>query len=116
VVAWRRERLLAVERETARAYGRQLVGRRLGVLVEGADPARPGLARGTSCRSVPVRFPGDTAALLRQVVPVRVTGVLEDGLVGEAEGGPAGRLPLPLAGAAYTDGEETSSRDTSHGQ
>ena len=85
VVARRRERLLALEKETARAYGRQLVGRRLGVVVEGADPARPDLARGTSCRSVPVRFPGDGAALLRPVLPVRVTGVLEDGLVGKVD-------------------------------
>jgi threonylcarbamoyladenosine tRNA methylthiotransferase MtaB len=80
VVASRRERLLALEAETMAAYHRRLLGRRLEVLVEGADPRRPGWARGTSCRAVPVAFPGDAAALLARLVPVRAVAV-EGGLV-----------------------------------
>jgi threonylcarbamoyladenosine tRNA methylthiotransferase MtaB len=85
VVSERRQRLLELERETADCYLRSLVGRRLDVLVEGADPKRPGWARGTSCRFVPVAFRGHAPALIRQVVPVRAVAV-EDGLLrGEPE-------------------------------
>ena len=84
------------------AYHRRLIGRRLDVLVEGADPRRPGWARGTSCRYAPVAFPGHAPALLARRVPVRAVAV-EDGAVlgqpepedGEREVTP-GRRPLPL--------------------
>jgi hypothetical protein len=71
------------------------------VLVEGTDPPRPGHARGTSCRYVPVSFRGHAPALLRERVPVRVTGVTADGLLGEPEPPAAppasvGRFVLPL--------------------
>jgi hypothetical protein len=56
------------------------VGSRLEVLVEGADPRRPGHALGTSCRYAPVSFEGHAPALLRRLVPVRVTGSA-DGLL-----------------------------------
>ncbi len=98
VVAARRERLLELEAETMAAYHRRLIGRRLDVLVEGADPRRPGWARGTSCRYAPVTFPGHAPALLARRVPVRAVGA-EDGLVlGHPEADtPAGaRRPLPL--------------------
>ena len=106
VVQERRRLLLEVERESAAAYHRSLLGRRLDVLVEGADPARTGHVRGTSCRYAPVSFAGHPPALLRRVVPVRAVGVADGVLLGEPEpeGGPPpveisrhpGRLPLAL--------------------
>src|SRR5579875_2638694 len=42
VVAERRARLLEIERELAEKYAHSLLGRCLDVLVEGADPNRPG--------------------------------------------------------------------------
>jgi len=62
-----------------------LLGRTLDVLVEGADPDRPGFVRGTSCRAVPVSFPGYLPALLRRRVPVRATALAGGVLVGEPE-------------------------------
>lgn len=85
VVAERRERLRELERELAEAYCRRLTGRRLEVLVEGADPARPGFAQGTACRFVPVSFPGHAAALLRRIVPVRAIGIKDGTLLAEPE-------------------------------
>src|SRR5262249_17114134 len=85
VVRERRERLRAIERELAQAYFRTLVGRRLDVLVEGGDSDRPGYARGTSAEYAPVVFPGHAPALLRRIVPIRVTEVAGDLLVGEPE-------------------------------
>jgi threonylcarbamoyladenosine tRNA methylthiotransferase MtaB len=103
VVAERRRRLEELERDLAGAYLRCLVGRRLDVLVEGADPARPGWARGTSCRHVPAVFPGHAPALMRRIVPVRANGVAGGVILGEPEPDalllpeqPAGRWALPL--------------------
>jgi tRNA A37 methylthiotransferase MiaB len=102
VVASRRERLLALEAETMTAYHRRLIGRRLDVLVEGADPRRPGWARGTSCRYAPVAFPGHAPALLARRVPV-IGAAVEGGIVlghPEAETSERklrpGRLTLPV--------------------
>jgi threonylcarbamoyladenosine tRNA methylthiotransferase MtaB len=95
VKAERRERLLQLEREMADRYYRSLVDMRLDVLVEGADPERPGTVRGTSCRYVPVSFRGHAPALIRRRVPVRVIGVADDALLGEPQ--PAdGLLPLSV--------------------
>jgi threonylcarbamoyladenosine tRNA methylthiotransferase MtaB len=92
----RRARLLEVESRCARDYRQRMLGRRLEVLVEGPDPKRAGRVQGTSCRYVPVSFRGHAPALLRQVVPVRVSQ-LEDGmLLGEPELASAGRFALPL--------------------
>ncbi len=85
VVAARRQRLLNLERELADRYLHSLLGRRLDVLVEGADPQRPGWARGTSCRYVPVVFRGHAPALMRQRVPVRAVSVEAGQLLGEPE-------------------------------
>jgi threonylcarbamoyladenosine tRNA methylthiotransferase MtaB len=85
VVADRRERLLALEAEATAAYYRRLVGRRLDVLVEGADPHRAGWARGTSCRYAPVAFEGDAAALLARRVPVRAVAVGDGVICGHPE-------------------------------
>jgi threonylcarbamoyladenosine tRNA methylthiotransferase MtaB len=85
LVAERRARLLAIERETAEAYCRSLVGRRLDVLVEGADPQRPGFVRGTACRSVPVVCRGHAPALVRLLIPVRAVGVEAGVLIAESE-------------------------------
>jgi threonylcarbamoyladenosine tRNA methylthiotransferase MtaB len=85
VVAERCDRLRELERELAAEYGRGLIGRTLDVLVESADPVRPGLVRGTSCRSMPVSFRGYLPALLRRRVDVRVTAWSDGGLVGEPE-------------------------------
>jgi threonylcarbamoyladenosine tRNA methylthiotransferase MtaB len=108
VVAERRQRLQQLASELAETYYHSLVGRVLDVLVEGADPARPGHVRGTACRYAPVTFRGHAPALLRQRVPVRVIGVGDGVLLGDPEseagltpeaGGavrPAPRLALPL--------------------
>jgi hypothetical protein len=53
--------------------------------VEGADPRRPGWARGTSCRYVPVAFRGYAPAVMRQRVPVRAVAVEEGIIRGDAE-------------------------------
>jgi threonylcarbamoyladenosine tRNA methylthiotransferase MtaB len=94
VKAARRERLRELERELAQRYAQSLVGRTLDVLVEGADDARPGFARGTACRYLGVRFPGFTPELVRQKVRV-VTHTAEAGiLLGERVS--SGPFPLPL--------------------
>jgi threonylcarbamoyladenosine tRNA methylthiotransferase MtaB len=95
VIAERRERLRKLERELTGAYHRGLLGSRLEVLVEGADPRRPGHARGTSCRYAPVSFEGHANALIRRLVPVCVTGVAEDGLLACPEPDPQLRPHLP---------------------
>ncbi len=100
VVAERRARLLELEREMSDAYGRSLVGRRLDVLVEGADPRRPGFVRGTSCRLVPVVCRGHAPALIRRRIPVRAVAVADGVILGEPEPDDAirwsSRLALPL--------------------
>jgi threonylcarbamoyladenosine tRNA methylthiotransferase MtaB len=77
VVDQRRQRLRELEAELAATYYRSLVGRRLGVLVEGAAPGRPGQVEGTSCRFAPVVFEGHAPALIRRLVPVRACGVAD---------------------------------------
>jgi tRNA A37 methylthiotransferase MiaB len=99
VVAERRGRLREVGRATAAAYCRELVGRRLDVLAEGADPDRPGWVRGTSCRYVPVRFEGHAPALVGRRAAVRAVGFEDGVVVGRPEPRAAatdGRLALPL--------------------
>jgi threonylcarbamoyladenosine tRNA methylthiotransferase MtaB len=96
VVSERRERLQEIGRELATTYHRSLVGRRLEVLVEGPDPARPGHVQGTSCRYVQVAFPAHAPALLARLAPVRAESVVDGGLLGRPEP-QQGRLPLPLA-------------------
>jgi threonylcarbamoyladenosine tRNA methylthiotransferase MtaB len=85
VVAERRQRLLELERETATAYHRSLIGQRLDVLVEGAEAGRPGWVRGTSCRYAPVVFEGYAPALLARRVVVRATALENGVLVGQSE-------------------------------
>lgn len=92
----RRRHLQAIADESLRAYQERLLGRCLDVLVEGADPGRPGHAMGTSCRYVPVAFRGHAPALLRQRVPVRVTHVDDGVLRGEPMPETPRRLELPL--------------------
>jgi threonylcarbamoyladenosine tRNA methylthiotransferase MtaB len=91
VKAERRRRLLQIERGLQAEYLGIPVGRRLDVLVEGPDPQRPGWVRGTSCRHMPVSFPGLAAALLRRCVPIDITAAAEGGLLGE---------PAPQSGVA----------------
>jgi threonylcarbamoyladenosine tRNA methylthiotransferase MtaB len=108
VVAERRARLLEIERELAEVYGRSLVGRRLDVLVEGADPRRPGFVRGTSCRSVTVVCRGYAPALIRRRIPVRAVAVAEGVVFGEPESEDdlpgASRLTLPLVSTSLSTG------------
>jgi threonylcarbamoyladenosine tRNA methylthiotransferase MtaB len=103
VKAERRLRLQELERALAREYMHSLLGRQLDVLVEGADPQRPGWVRGTSCRHAPVAFRGYLPALLRRRVPVRVTSLGDGVLLGEPEAGSTllgeGRRKLPLLGS-----------------
>jgi threonylcarbamoyladenosine tRNA methylthiotransferase MtaB len=108
VIARRREELQALAGQLAGEYYRRLVGRRLDVLVEGADPQRPGHVRGTSCRYAPVTFEAQAQALIGQRAQVRAVGAAMDVLVGQPEPEneraeqvnvlSVGRLALPLAG------------------
>jgi threonylcarbamoyladenosine tRNA methylthiotransferase MtaB len=98
VIAQRREHLNRLAARLAAEYYRQLVGRTLDVLVQGADPKRPGNVVGTSCRYAPVTFAAHAPALRGHRVPVRVVAATADGLIGEPEAGEdtPGRLSLPL--------------------
>ena len=100
IMADRRARLAALEAELAADFGRGLVGRHLDVLVEGADPHRPGHAIGTSCRHVAVSFPGHAPALLRRIVPIRVDRLETAGLVGEPVPQPFVRRSLEMIAPA----------------
>jgi threonylcarbamoyladenosine tRNA methylthiotransferase MtaB len=84
-VAARRQQLLDLEAELRERFLDNCVGQTFDVLVEGSDPIRPGWARGTSCRHVPVSFPGHVPALIRRRVTVRALQAAEDGLIGEPE-------------------------------
>jgi threonylcarbamoyladenosine tRNA methylthiotransferase MtaB len=105
VIRERRQRLQEIDRELGNAYARSLLGRQLDVLVESADPKRPGFVRGTACRAVTVSLRGHLPALIRQCVPVRAVDVVDGVVLGEPEPevDPAlllaraqRRLPLPL--------------------
>src|SRR5262249_2427416 len=99
VVAEWRARLLELERELADEYFGSLIGRRLDVLVERADPQRPGWVRGTSCRYAPVAFEGQLATLIARRVPVRAVGVADGVVIARPEPDPAlqpDRIPLIL--------------------
>jgi threonylcarbamoyladenosine tRNA methylthiotransferase MtaB len=97
VVRERRLRLRELEDEMALAYQRSLLGRRLDVLIEGADPRRPDHVQGTSCRYVQVSCRGHLPALLRKRVPVRAIDVENGIIVGAPELLPSGRFELPIS-------------------
>jgi hypothetical protein len=81
----------------ADAYLRSLVGRHLDVLVEGADPRRPGFLQGTSCRYVSASFQGHLPALLGRRVPVLAEAVADGTLLARPLPPETGRRrPLPL--------------------
>jgi threonylcarbamoyladenosine tRNA methylthiotransferase MtaB len=116
VIAQRRDALKTLEKELAAQYYHLLVGRSLDVIVEGADPHRPGHVLGTSCRFAPVSFAASPAALLGRRVCVRALDANADFVFAAAEpvemadsvlhSGPAdqatrpNRIPLPLVGYA----------------
>ncbi|HTU93309.1 MAG TPA: tRNA (N(6)-L-threonylcarbamoyladenosine(37)-C(2))-methylthiotransferase MtaB [Gemmataceae bacterium] len=110
VIAERRARLLEIERDLAEAYSRSLLGRRLDVLVEGADPRRSGFVRGTACRAVTVVCRGHAPSLIRRRIPVRARAVVDGIVLGEPEAEDAAglecarpfRIELPLAGEIST--------------
>jgi tRNA A37 methylthiotransferase MiaB len=97
VVADRRRRLLELEQELAAVYFRSLIGRRLDVLVEGADPQRPGWVRGTSCRYSPVAFEGYAPALVGRRAAVRAVALDGGVLIGRPEPLPEEPVRIPLA-------------------
>jgi threonylcarbamoyladenosine tRNA methylthiotransferase MtaB len=103
MIASRREHLRALELDLAREYHASLLGRRLDVLVEGADRRRPGFVVGTSCRYATVALPAQARALTGQRVPVRIMGADERTLLGEPEAEvdsltqPVPGLPVALA-------------------
>jgi threonylcarbamoyladenosine tRNA methylthiotransferase MtaB len=72
VKADRCRQLGELETELRARYFRQLIGRRLRVLVEGAVAVRPGHVVGTSCRYAPVEFAG-SASLRRHFADVTAT-------------------------------------------
>lgn len=78
LVARRRQQLQQLEAEQAEIYQRQLIGRKLDVLVESAVPQESEMVQGTSCRFAQVRFQGYLPALQRKIVPVHVDQ-LKDG-------------------------------------
>ena len=96
VIAARREELQALSSQLAGEFHRQLIGRRLDVLVEGPDRRRPGHVVGTSCRYAPVSFEGHHRALLGQRVPVRAMAVISEGLAGQPEPGTEAELPTSV--------------------
>jgi threonylcarbamoyladenosine tRNA methylthiotransferase MtaB len=100
VVADRREHVRSLEKVLAARYYQSLVGRRLEVLVQQADPARPGWALGLSCRYAPVTFPGYAPALVGKLVVVRAEAVAGDAILAQPEANPgfdvAKRFPLSL--------------------
>jgi threonylcarbamoyladenosine tRNA methylthiotransferase MtaB len=85
IVKERMQRLCELECEMKEGYQRRLLGRTLDVLIEGADPARPGHVQGTSCRYVQVSCPGDLASLLRTRVPVNALELVGGILVGRSD-------------------------------
>ena len=87
VVNERRERLRELETELAGNYLRSLVGRRLEVLVEGADPQRPATSAERRAADSPVSFEGRPEALLRRLVPVSAVRITDGVLRGEPEPG-----------------------------
>ncbi|MFN0051821.1 MAG: tRNA (N(6)-L-threonylcarbamoyladenosine(37)-C(2))-methylthiotransferase MtaB [Planctomycetales bacterium] len=74
-------RLAVLERRLATRYYQSLMGKRLSVLVEARPAKQPGHVLGTSCRYVPVEFPG-TRAEIGRLVPVMAKEVTDDGLRG----------------------------------
>jgi threonylcarbamoyladenosine tRNA methylthiotransferase MtaB len=100
IIAHRRERLRALERELADQYHKKLIGRRLDVLVESADAGRAGYVRGTSCRYAPVAFAGHMPALMGKRVVVKITEAVQGTLLGVPESDlTSGRLRLEIAAA-----------------
>jgi threonylcarbamoyladenosine tRNA methylthiotransferase MtaB len=87
-IAERRRRLSELEQELAQQYHRSLLGRRLDVLVEGADPNRPNHVLGTSCRYAPVSFRGYLPALLARRATIIACEVADGVIVGTPEAEP----------------------------
>jgi tRNA A37 methylthiotransferase MiaB len=79
VKAERCRRLAELEIELGDRYFRELVGRRLQVLIESPVPERPGQMIGTACRYAPVELPG-TTAMRRQFRDV-VAAAARDGRI-----------------------------------
>src|SRR5262249_16752176 len=77
VIAERGQRWLDRQRDLAEPYFPNLIGRRLDVLVEGADSQRAGYVRGTSCRYAPIAFEGRLEALIARRAPVRAVAVAD---------------------------------------
>jgi threonylcarbamoyladenosine tRNA methylthiotransferase MtaB len=97
ICADRRRRLRELERSLVSSYYQSLMGRRLEVLVEGADPQRPGFVLGTSCRYAPVAFPAHAPALVGQLVPVRAQKVQDGVIIAQPElEAELCRIPLPI--------------------
>ncbi|MSU78145.1 MAG: tRNA (N(6)-L-threonylcarbamoyladenosine(37)-C(2))-methylthiotransferase MtaB [Gemmataceae bacterium] len=96
IIQERRQRLFDLERELTAQYQRRIIGRTLDVLVEGAVPNREGFAMGTSCRYLPVAFPGHAPVLMRKIVPIVVKSI-DDGVLIGAPNAESYWPRLPLA-------------------
>ena len=72
VIKERRQRLQEMEQVLSAEYQQQLVGRQIEVLAEAEVEDDSGYTVGTSCRYVPVRFPGYFPAIQGRLVPVVV--------------------------------------------
>jgi len=75
----RARRLIALGSETARAYRLSQVGQRVEVLIEETD--EEGLRHGYTAQYIPCAVNSGTPG---EILPVTVTGITEDGLIGEA--------------------------------
>ena len=73
------ERLAEIERELRIQYFTSLLGRRLTVLVEGADETMPTGRSGTSCRYAPVEFDGLPTIRAGSLVDVTAARLSDDG-------------------------------------
>jgi threonylcarbamoyladenosine tRNA methylthiotransferase MtaB len=114
VVHRRREALRELELKLAVEYHRSLIGHRLDVLVEGADPHRPGRVLGTACRYAQVSLRGHAPALVGRRVAVRAVAAADGILLADPEwegdnlplidraGDARERIALPLAGPGRT--------------
>ena len=74
-------RLTDLEVQLAARYYKNLMGRKLSVMIEGEST--PGLMRGTACRYAPVDVPGNLPEHLAKLVSVKVTGVTPTGVCAE---------------------------------
>jgi threonylcarbamoyladenosine tRNA methylthiotransferase MtaB len=94
VKAERTSRLTELEAELRQAYLKQLLGRRLTLLVEGVDVERGSVWAGTSCRYAPAELPGDVLCRPGDLIQVRADDIRGGRIIASVS-----RKPVELASA-----------------